>query len=240
MISPIFADYHTHTVYSHGKGTVEENILAAIECGLCTIAIADHGPGQLAHGVKLSKIRAQIEEIARLKEKYKHKIQVLASLEADITGLDGTLDLPDSWQEKFDLVLGGYHRTAIPRKKSDLFRLQIPGLIAPDRVSQNMTSAVVHAIEGGRLFMVTHPGEYIPVDMQQVARAAALHDVYIEINNKHPMAQADLKIAAAQGVKFLLSSDAHHPKNVGRVDRALDAAMQAGIDKSRIVNLKKE
>ena len=28
-----------------------------------------------------------------------------------------------------------------------------------------MTSAVVHAIEDGRLFMVTHPGEYIPVDI---------------------------------------------------------------------------
>ena len=76
MRSPICADYHTHTVYSHGTGTVQENILAAIECGLSAIAIADHGPGQIAHGVKLSKLRRQIEEIAYLKEKYKHKIQV--------------------------------------------------------------------------------------------------------------------------------------------------------------------
>ena len=29
----ITADYHTHTNYSHGKGTPEENVLAAIEKG---------------------------------------------------------------------------------------------------------------------------------------------------------------------------------------------------------------
>ena len=30
----IFADYHTHTIHSHGKGTVLENVKRAGEIGL--------------------------------------------------------------------------------------------------------------------------------------------------------------------------------------------------------------
>ena len=37
----ILADYHTHTKYSHGKGTIEENVLEAISKGIKTIGISD-------------------------------------------------------------------------------------------------------------------------------------------------------------------------------------------------------
>lgn len=43
-------DYHTHTIYSHGKGTVLENALQAKARGLREIAITDHGFGQMAFG----------------------------------------------------------------------------------------------------------------------------------------------------------------------------------------------
>ena len=36
----ILADYHTHTKYSHGKGTIEENVLEAISKGIKTIGIS--------------------------------------------------------------------------------------------------------------------------------------------------------------------------------------------------------
>jgi putative hydrolase len=39
----ITADYHTHTRYSHGKGTIEDNVRVARDMGLKSIAIADHG-----------------------------------------------------------------------------------------------------------------------------------------------------------------------------------------------------
>ena len=38
-------DYHTHTIFSHGKGTIADNVEAARSKGLKGIAITDHGPG---------------------------------------------------------------------------------------------------------------------------------------------------------------------------------------------------
>ena len=34
-------DFHTHTVFSHGKGTIEQNVMRAREIGLAAIAISD-------------------------------------------------------------------------------------------------------------------------------------------------------------------------------------------------------
>ena len=35
-------DYHTHTTYSDGNGTVAESVEQAIAAGLCEIGISDH------------------------------------------------------------------------------------------------------------------------------------------------------------------------------------------------------
>ena len=64
----VFADYHTHTIYSHGKGTIRDNVEAAIKRGLKEIAISDHGPGHIGFGVKkknLYKIKREIEGLSK-------------------------------------------------------------------------------------------------------------------------------------------------------------------------------
>ena len=44
-------DLHTHTTYSHGKGSVGDNVKVALDKGLEYIAISDHGPGHIFYGM---------------------------------------------------------------------------------------------------------------------------------------------------------------------------------------------
>ena len=69
-------DFHTHTVFSHGKGTIEQNVMRAREIGLAAIAISDHGPGHMTYGIKRSDIGKMRESSpARL---YRYQLQNLS------------------------------------------------------------------------------------------------------------------------------------------------------------------
>ena len=48
----ISADYHTHTTYSDGRTSHEDNVRQAIKLGLKTIGIADHAWGHAFYGIK--------------------------------------------------------------------------------------------------------------------------------------------------------------------------------------------
>jgi len=47
-----FGDYHTHTKFSHGKGSVEDNVRAAVAKGLKEVAITDHGFKHMTYNVR--------------------------------------------------------------------------------------------------------------------------------------------------------------------------------------------
>ena len=88
----ILADYHTHTIYSHGKGTIEDNVKVAISKGIETIGISDHGYGHLTYGIKRDDILRMREEIDKLNEKYKNQINILLGVECNILDHKGNID----------------------------------------------------------------------------------------------------------------------------------------------------
>ena len=65
----LFGDYHTHTIYTHGKSTIEENVLVAIKKGLKEVAITEHSYKHFAHPVKRKNIKVMREEVDRLNKK---------------------------------------------------------------------------------------------------------------------------------------------------------------------------
>ena len=56
MESKLYYDIHTHTTYSHGKGSIEDNAAAAVAAGLKILGISDHGPGHIGYGIDMKKI----------------------------------------------------------------------------------------------------------------------------------------------------------------------------------------
>ena len=101
-------DLHTHTVYSHGKGTIEENAVSAMEKGLYGIAITDHGFSHPAFGMrrrKVDKMRRECQEAES-----KTGVKVLLGIESNVRGRDGTIDVQSADYSNLDALLVGVHK----------------------------------------------------------------------------------------------------------------------------------
>ncbi|MBO5982248.1 MAG: histidinol-phosphatase, partial [Clostridia bacterium] len=101
-------DYHTHTKHSDGKGTVLDNILSAVERGLEEVAIADHSFATIACKMTREKFLEQEREIAKYYESTDNPIKVLSSVEGNILGFGGDIDIPDDIIERLDILHVGF------------------------------------------------------------------------------------------------------------------------------------
>ena len=111
----ITSDLHTHTTASHGRGSMEDNVRAAVELGLEKIAITDHGPAHLfGVGIKNSEILLEQKRMAIALAKRWPQIQILVGVEANVVSQDGQLDVPESVLDQLDLVLIGLHPRVRP------------------------------------------------------------------------------------------------------------------------------
>jgi putative hydrolase len=239
----ITSDLHTHTVWSHGKGTIEDNVKAAIECGLKSIAIADHGPGHLTYGIKHRDIPKMRREIERLRIRYP-EIEILLSVEANITGSSGRLDISPADFSKFDFVIAGYHYGAFGRNPAAgltstvrNFASNKTHLASKHQIAAN-TRSIVAALEKNDIKILTHPGDKAPVDLLEVAVTCARAGTLLELNTWHEcLTPEDLRTMSLADVYFVISSDAHTPGRVGDFASALSLAIAADIDLARIINL---
>ncbi|MCQ2548239.1 MAG: PHP domain-containing protein [Clostridia bacterium] len=237
------ADYHTHTTFSHGNGSAEDNIKAAISRGLREIAISDHGPGHKFYGVDLNKYSLdafgfQLEE---LRQKYP-EIKIHWSVEANIVD-NGRNNLDIEEGVDFDFLNAGYHY-GIPKAKcisnfiyAHGFKIKALG----EKLKAFNTEMTIKALEKNKIKILTHPGDKGPFDILELAKCCAKMGTWMEISSRHSHLTVDeIKIAmTVPDVKFVVSSDAHRPENVGDYLGGVAKALEAGLDMNRIVNIKK-
>ena len=125
----IIGDYHTHTTYSHGSGSIRDNVEVAIKRGLKEVAICDHGPSHI-YGVRKKKLFQMRREIDELNEEYKDKIRVLLGVEANVVSFNGDIDIDDEILEIIDILLLGFHYGIIPKSIRDGFLLFVANPIS--------------------------------------------------------------------------------------------------------------
>lgn len=233
-------DFHTHTIYSHGKNTIEENVLSAIEKGLSSICITDHGTGHIFYGIKKNDLRRMQDEIYLLREKYKN-INIYFGLEANIVSENGTIDA-DEYYNMFDYLLVGMHYLIRFDKFMYYYFMNFfaryLGLFKNYCRKRNTDIFIRCINKYDNIFALTHPGERFLIDIDRLSKACADKNIAMEINNAHGyMTAEDAKTAVKNGVKILLSSDAHKSCNVGNITNCLKIAKDANINSCQIINI---
>lgn len=240
----ISADYHTHTVFSHGKGQIIDNARKAKELGLKEIGISDHGFAHPAFGLterKVPKMRKLCDDATK-----ETGVSVLLGVESNIIGTDGTVDLKEKLYDYFDVFLAGIHKFVL-YKFGSIFSLAIPDLFhtylksknIPKSVIDTNTKTFINVIKNNPVDAITHLNFCCFADAVEVAKVAGDYGTYIELNAKkvHLSDQEIIDILDKTSANFLINSDAHSPDRVGEVKLVEDIIKRLNIPKERLANV---
>jgi len=220
----IMADLHVHTLASgHAYNTILEITESARKKGLELIAVTDHGPKMpgAPHRHYFSNLRVLPSEI--------NGVEVLKGVEANILDCEGSLDLENSYLERLDIVLAGFHDDCIH----------------PGSVEEN-TAALIKVIQNPFVNVIVHPGNpRFKVDYERVVSAAADHHVAVEINNgsltvvrkgSSENCREIARLCKKYGAMVSLGSDAHWHQLVGEFPKSMELLEEAGITEEYVLN----
>lgn len=236
----LLGDYHTHTIFSHGTGTIEDNVIVAVKKGLKQIAITDHGFNHKLYGVKRIDIPVMRKQVEQLKKEY--NIDVLLGIEANLIGENGAIDLFKEEEKLFDVINMGYHKIIRAQSMNDrvefFMRNDLRKIFSTKRTIQKNTDAYLRAIDLYNIDTLVHLNYGMPVDAPQIAKLALQKGTYIELNGKRTIfSQDDVDKMVDMKTKFIINSDAHQPEKVGETNHPQNFAIMHGIPKELIVNI---
>ncbi len=225
-LGPLIGDFHVHTsVSGDGRSTLEEVAAAALERGCRVLAITDHAENTLS-GVGREALLAQRAELRELQARLGDALVLLHGVELNI-GPNGELDYDADFRASFDWCLASIH---------DHFEL--------DRAAQ--TRRVVTAMQDPSVRMIGHLSARmiggrppVELDLDAILAAAEATDTALEINGGLPrldLSVEALRRARASRVTFVLTSDAHHARELERVAHAAQNAERAWVEPERVAN----
>lgn len=208
-------DYHMHTQFSDGIGSIQEYLQSAENRGLTSFAITDHV-------WKTSYwLDDYFNEIDSVRES--SSIKIFSGVEAKQININGEIDLDSKYISKLDLVLGAVH--ALPTDTDYLFI--DPNKLSPIEILEVETESIISLIRNKQVKIIAHPfimyQKYVdsPVPyeaIEKVVNCAVKNNVAIELNGKYSLPGIDfLKLALKSGAKLSFGSDAHKPSDIGKI-----------------------
>lgn len=240
------AEIHCHTIYSHGTGTIEDNVIAAREKGMKKIIISEHGPGHMVARKNTNATYMDMKkEILELRKKYPD-MDILMGMEANVISMKGDLDVDEELLEIVEVLYCGIHLMSIPKDISTFFNMQIMNTLCSKfgwfrkRQTRINTNALIKAIEKYPLKMITHPDTRGPVDIIELAKAAEKHDVVLEINDtQSKLNEEDIRLIEESGINitYAVGSDAHSKKDIGKWENARKILEKSNISLDKVWNV---
>ena len=133
-------------------------------------------------------------------------LRVFSGLECDIRR-DGDMDLAEDALAELDIVIGSVHS-----------HMNLEAAEMTDRLMRALESPHVRVLGHPTGRMLLHRDSF-PFDFERVATEAARRNVYLEINaspERLDLRGALVRTAKALGAKFVISTDSHQTKHLGR------------------------
>ncbi len=225
-LDDIRGDLQMHTDWSDGKNTIEEMARGCLELGYEYLAITDHSRAvRVARGLEPKGLEEQWRELERVRERV-GGIRILRGMEVDILH-DGSLDLPDEYLERLDLVLVAVH-TRMGLEKTKM----------TDRIIKGIAHPAVHILAHptGRIINSREPYQ---IDLEEVLTAAAEFGVAVELNaqpDRLDLNDVQVRRARELGIEIAIDTDAHSVHTLGFMRYGIDQARRGWLEKGDVLN----
>jgi DNA polymerase (family 10) len=222
----IKGDLHYHSDRSgDSRSSLEEMIQAARDAGYSYVAFTDHGEDLAINGSNREEMLAHRDAIQRLQEE-NPDTTILFGCELNI-GPDGELDYDPDFRLEFDYGVASIHS-----------HFDLPADRQTARILRALQDPSVNAI--GHLtgrYIGRRPG--VEMDIDVVLEALELTGVALEINGALDRLDASTEVtrkAMARDVVFVIDTDAHHIRDLVRMDYGVQYAQRAWVPAQRVVN----
>lgn len=222
----IRGDLHMHTRESDGRATLEEMAAAARERGYAYIAITDHSKAlAMANGLDEKRAVAFAAEVRKFNASGPG-IHVLSGLECDILR-DGRMDLAEDALLELDFVIASVHSY-----------MNLEPAEMTDRLLRAMENPAVKALGHPTGRVLLHRDAYA-YEFETVAKEAARRGVWLEINaspERLDLHAALIRRARELGCRFVISTDAHHPKHLANIRFGVQMARRGWLTAADVAN----
>ncbi len=225
--SDLRGDLHMHTTATDGRATLEEMAESARALGYEYIAITDHSKAQAMNfGLDEKRVVDFAHTVRTLNQRGDLGIHVFSGLECDILK-DGALDIEWDALAELDVVIASVHS-----------HMNLEADAMTDRLLRALECPHITALghPTGRLLLHREP---FPFDFSKVADAAVQRGVAFEINSspeRLDLSATHVRIAKAKGAKFIVSTDAHHPKHLNNMRYGILTARRGGLSAADVLN----
>jgi DNA polymerase (family X) len=222
----VSGEFHAHTTWSDGSGSIRQMVEAAAARGYSVLGITDHSHGLgVAGGLDVERLESQRHEINAIDGM--SGVKLLAGAEVEVHR-NGALDFDDETLAGLDIVVASLHSGLRQQSREELTTRM-------ERVLKNPNVDIV-AHPSGRLIERREGGDF---DWERVFALAAKTGTALEINADPARLDLDPTLArqASQaGCLFTINCDAHHPSGFASMDYGIAMARRAWLEPDQILN----